>query len=136
MRARTSGGDGWAARPGAPALRGPEELEASPMPPDHRLGLDDGDGLRPAAPQTGKQDPEQPVRGSQAWTRRGTLEDGQLMAQREVLEHQGALGPDPVEEAGEDEGDPADQDPSGRLYADEAEAVGGGHRGPRRRARS
>jgi hypothetical protein len=32
------------------------------------------------------------------------LEDGQLLAQREVLEHQGMLGPDPAEEAGEDEG--------------------------------
>ena len=66
------------------------------MPPDHRGGLDDGDGIRPAGPQAGQQDPEQAVGGSQPWTRRGPLEDGQLMAQGEVLEHQGVLGPDSV----------------------------------------
>ena len=42
-----------------------------------------------------EQDPEQAVGGPQAWARRGALEDGQLMPQREVLEHQGAVGPDP-----------------------------------------
>jgi hypothetical protein len=41
-----------------PALPGPEQLEAGPMPPDDGLGLDDGDGLRPAAPQAGEQDPD------------------------------------------------------------------------------
>ena len=54
------------------------------------------------------------VGGPQAWTRRGALEDGQLVPQREVLEHQGALGPDPAEEAGEDEGDHAGHHRSGR----------------------
>ena len=54
------------------------------------------------------------VGGAQAWTRRGPLEDGQLMAQREVLEHQGVLGPDPAEEAGEDEGEHGGHHPSGR----------------------
>jgi hypothetical protein len=51
-------GDRRAAGPALPALPGPEELEASPMPPDHRLGLDDGDGLHPAVPQAGEQDPD------------------------------------------------------------------------------
>jgi hypothetical protein len=32
--------------------------------------------------------PEQPVGGSQAWSGRGALENGQLVPQREVLEHQ------------------------------------------------
>jgi hypothetical protein len=43
------------------------------------------------------------------------LEDGQLMAQREVLEHQGVLGPDPAEKAGEDEGEHGGHHPSGPL---------------------
>ena len=107
-------GDGRAAGPVPAALPGPEELEAGPLPPDHGRGLDDGDGIRPAAPQAGQQDPEQAVGGPQAWTRRGALEDGQLVPQREVLEHQGALGPDPAEEAGEDEGDHAGHHRSGR----------------------
>ena len=58
---------------------------------------------------------EQPVGGSQARTRRGPVEDGQLMAQREVLEHQGLLGPDPAEEAGEDEGEHGGHHPAGRA---------------------
>ena len=52
---------------------------------------------------------------AQAWARRGALEDGQLMPQRVVLEHQGALGPDPAEEAGEDEGEHGGHHPAGRA---------------------
>jgi len=37
------------------------------------------------------------------------------MAQREVLEHQDALRPDPTEEAGEDEGEHAGHHRSGPL---------------------
>ena len=84
----------------------------------HRMtvsGWTMGDGLRPPVPQAGEQDPEHSVGGAQAWTRRGPLEDGQLMAQREVLEHQGVLGPDPAEEAGEDEGEHGGHHPSGPL---------------------
>jgi hypothetical protein len=51
-------GDGGAAWPVPAALPGPDELEAGPLPPDHGRGLDDGDGIRPAAPQAGQQDPE------------------------------------------------------------------------------
>ena len=86
-------GDGRAAWPVPAALPGPEELEASPLPPDHRGGLDDGDGIVPAGPQAGQQDPEQAVGGSQPWARHGALEDDQLVPQGEVLEHEGALGP-------------------------------------------
>ena len=39
---------------------------------------------------------EQPIGGPQAWTRRAAPEDDQLLPQREVLENQGALGPDPA----------------------------------------
>jgi hypothetical protein len=53
--------DGGVAGPRPAALPGPEELEASPLPPDHRGGLDDGDGIVPAGPQAGQQDPEQAV---------------------------------------------------------------------------
>jgi hypothetical protein len=52
------------------------------------------------------------------------------VSQREVLEHQGALGPDPAEEAGEDEGDHAGHHRSGRpeFNVDEADGVSGGDR--------
>ena len=42
------------------------------------------------------------------------MEDGHLMAQGEVLEHQGAVGPDHTDEAGEDEGEHGRDHPSGR----------------------
>ena len=51
-------GDGRAARSVPAALPGREELEAGPLPSDHRGGLDDGDGSRPATPQVGQHDPE------------------------------------------------------------------------------
>jgi hypothetical protein len=51
-------GDNRTAGPVPAALPGPEELEAGPLPPDHRRGLHDGDGIRPAAPQMGQQDPD------------------------------------------------------------------------------
>ena len=107
-------GDVRAAWPVPAALPGPEELEAGPLPPDHGCGLNDGHRIRPAAPQAGQQDPEQPVGGSQPWTRRGALEDGQLVPQREVLEHQGAAGSQHAEEACDDEGDHAGHHRSGR----------------------
>jgi hypothetical protein len=107
-------GDGWATGPGPAALPGPEQPEAGPLPPDDGLWLDDGDDLRPAVPQTGEQDPEDPVGGAQASTRRSPLEDGQLMAQREVLEYQGALGPKSEEEAREDPGEHSGHHRSGR----------------------
>ena len=110
MSARTSGATG----PVPPALPGPDEPGAGALPADDGLGLDDGDDLCPAVPEAGEQDPEDSVGRSQAGTRRGPLEDGQLMAQREVLEHQGVLGPDPAEEVGDDEGEHGGHHPSGR----------------------
>ena len=50
----------------------------------------------------------------QPWTRRGALQDGQLVPPRKVLEHEGALGPDTTEEACEDQGDHAGHHRSGR----------------------
>ena len=117
-------GDGRTAGPVPAALPGPEELEAGPLPANDGGGLDDGDGIRPAAPQAGQQDPEQPVGPPQAWTRRRALEDGQLVPQREVLEDQGAVGPDPAEEADEDEGDHAGHHRSSRLKVNVDKADG------------
>ena len=95
--------DRRAAGPVPPALPGPDEPEAGALPADDGLGLDDGDDLCPAVPEAGEQDPEHSVGRAQAWAWRGALEHAQLMAQGEVLEHQGAMRSDPAEEAGEDE---------------------------------
>ena len=74
------------------------------MPPDDRLGFDEGKGVSPAAPQSVQEDPEQPIGGSQAWAQRGALEDGELVTQREGFEHQGPAGPEHGEESIEREG--------------------------------
>jgi hypothetical protein len=53
-----------------------------------------------------------------------------LVPQREVFEDQGAVGPDPAEEADEDEGDHAGHHRSGRpkVNVDEADGVNRRHR--------
>jgi UDP-N-acetyl-D-glucosamine dehydrogenase len=58
------------------------------------------------------------------------LEDDQLVPQREVLKHEGALGPDTTEEACEDHGDHAGHHRAGRpkVNVDEADGVNGRHR--------
>jgi len=78
-------GNGRAAPPCPPAFPVPKQLEPGPMPPDHGLGFDHGEGVSPAGPQSAQEDPEQPVGGSQAWPRRGAPEDSELVTQREVL---------------------------------------------------
>ena len=85
-------GNGRAAQPFPPAFPVPYQLEPGPLPADHGLGFDQGEGVSPGARYSAQEDPEQPVGGSQAWPRRGALEDGQLVPQREVLEHQGPAG--------------------------------------------
>jgi hypothetical protein len=52
------------------------------------------------------------------------------MPQREVLEHQGALGPDPADETGEDEGDHGGHHRSGRpkVNVDKVDGVSRRHR--------
>jgi hypothetical protein len=72
---------------------------------------------------------EQPVGASQAWTRHGALKDGQLVAQRQIFEHQGAAGSEHAEEGCEDEGDHAGIiNQVGRQFnVDEADGVNRRH---------
>jgi len=46
--------------------------------------------------------------------RRAAPQDGQLVPQRQILEHQGAVGSERAEEAGEDQGDHGAHHPSGQ----------------------
>ena len=84
------------------------------MPRDDGLGFNEGEGVRPAAPQSVREDPEQPVRGSEAWPRRGALEDGELVTQCKGFEHQGPVGPQREEEAAEHKGKHGGHHASGR----------------------
>ena len=117
-------------QPFPPAFPAPHQLEPGPLPADHGLGFDQGEGVSPGAPYSAQEDPEQPVGGSQAWPRRGALEDGQLVPQREILEDPGAAGCEHTEEACEDEGGHAGIiDQTGRQFnVDEADGVNRRHR--------
>ncbi len=56
------------------------------MPPDDRLGLNDGEGFAPVPPDAGKNDPYEAVAFPQADPGSGALQDIELVAQSEVLE--------------------------------------------------
>src|ERR1700758_499596 len=63
-----------------PDLPGPEKAEASTMPGQDGLGLNDGQRRAPAAPHPGQPDPEEAVPGSQPGTfSRGTLPHADLV---------------------------------------------------------
>ena len=70
-------------RPGLPP---PVELEASAVPGQNGGGLNDDEAGPPARPEAGQPDPEDPVPSREAWSAHGSLEDQELMAEREVLE--------------------------------------------------
>ena len=67
------------------AEHGPIQFEPSLMPPNHRLGEDQKERLFPVGPETARHDPEEFVE----WTQSGSLvpafQDGELLAEGEVL---------------------------------------------------
>jgi hypothetical protein len=83
------GVESWAANRARPGLSPPVELEALAMPGKDRGGLDDEEAGSPARPAPRKPNPEDPIPERQAGSANGALEDGELMAQRHVLEGDG-----------------------------------------------
>jgi hypothetical protein len=55
------------------------------MPADDRLGFDDHQARAPARPDTGEPDPEDPVALAETRAFCRPMEDGQLLAQRQVF---------------------------------------------------
>ena len=72
----------------------PEQPEALALPADHRIGLDDDEGVGPVVPGVAKEHPEYPIRRSQSGSGVPLLEDGRLLAQGEVLDHEIQPGPE------------------------------------------
>ena len=64
------------------------------MPADHRVGLHDDESVGPVPPGVAKEHPEYPIRRAQSGSAVPLLEDGQLLAQGEVLDHQFQSGPE------------------------------------------
>ena len=74
-------------RRSAAALRlpGPEASESPPMPPNHGLGLDDREALRPSRPGAREHDPKRPIQRREPGAFRLTAQDRELLSQREVF---------------------------------------------------
>ena len=60
------------------------------MPADHRVRLHEDEGGPPSRPGAGQHYPEHPIAGAKTRVR-GTLQHSQLLPQRYVLEHNGAV---------------------------------------------
>jgi hypothetical protein len=58
------------------------------VPADDCLGLDDEEGAAPTGPDLGKAGPEGFVDGGERRMRRPLVEEGELLAESQVLEHQ------------------------------------------------
>ena len=75
------------------ALPNPVALETLPVPPDHSGGLDDDDSFSPSIPGPSQPEPEDAVLGFQPWASGVSVEDDELLAERQILCDQvGPLG--------------------------------------------
>ncbi len=68
------------------------------MPADNRFRLNDGESASPAGPEAAQDDPEGSVGGPDDRTPAGG-ECGELLAQGEVFEQEGATGPEGEKES-------------------------------------
>ena len=78
--------------PPASALPPPIETEPLAVPPDDRLGLNNGERFAPVPPDAGKHDPYEAVAFLQADPGSRALQDIELVAQSEVLKGEALSG--------------------------------------------
>jgi hypothetical protein len=90
---------GWSSR--APD---PEAPEGRAVPVHNGVGLHENQGAAPAGPCARQRDSEQAVRPGESQTRTTTLENGQLLAEGEILHGQVSVGAEGRPGSG-DEGD-------------------------------
>jgi hypothetical protein len=79
-------------------LPGPVILEASPVPSDHGLRLDNDEAVSPSRPGAGEPEPEDTVSFLQSWVSGPPAENDQLLAEGQILCNEasflGEKGPD------------------------------------------
>ena len=80
-------------RPNGPRDFHFQKRRAQPVPADDCLGLDDEECAAPTGPDLGKAGPEGSVDGGDRRMRRPPVEEGELLAESQVLEHQLPAGP-------------------------------------------
>jgi hypothetical protein len=74
------------------------------VPPDDRFGRDQDQVPAPVAPSAAGQLPEELVAGAQAWAlARRSREDGELLAEQDVLGDQVTAAPDDRPEEGDEQ---------------------------------
>lgn len=64
----------------------PVELKTTTVPPDHSIGRNRNQGVFPGKPEASEPNPEQVVPGCESGAAVFTLEHGQLMTKREILD--------------------------------------------------
>ena len=72
-----------------PDLPGPEPSEASPVPCDHGLRLDNHEGASPVAPHFRQPGPEDSIGVGQLWPLRRATQNADLMAESDDLKLEG-----------------------------------------------
>ncbi len=70
----------------------PKEFEASSVPADNGLWLHDDEGPSPVPPDPRQEDPEQAIGFRQSRSLGGTLQDGKLLSESQILEGQVSIG--------------------------------------------
>jgi hypothetical protein len=78
--------DAWPILPAPPALPCPVAFEPGAMPPDHRLGFHDDDNPISVSPDSAQGHPKTAVHIREPRSFHRTLEDGELLAQGEILD--------------------------------------------------
>ncbi len=73
----------------------PEKTKALPVPADDRLGLDDEEDAAPMGPGLGEAGPEGSIDGGDRRMRRPLVEECELLAESQILEHQLTAGSKP-----------------------------------------
>ncbi len=78
-------------------LEPPEEPEPLAMPAEQSIRLENQEGLLPGFQPTGEEQPGEAVPTSHSWFLDLALQNGQLLAEQSVLEHEFGLGTRQVE---------------------------------------
>ena len=93
----------------------PVKAKPSAMPADHSFRRDDKENVSPPGPEASSQDPEELVGRRQLRSGSPRLEDGQLLTQGQILQHQAAPG---VQQAGERPAKQAEEVEHGGVLAE------------------
>jgi hypothetical protein len=82
-------GDELSARHKAQSRNGSRiHREAGSVPADDRLGAHEDEGLLPSGPDSSCENPEEPVKEPDVWSRMAPFEDRELLPQHEIFEQQ------------------------------------------------